>query len=213
MAKFNLLKFLLPPEEKVFYDLFEQGSEICNSAANLFYDAVHNGYNEERLIQAKDLKHKAVKTNKETISELNSTFITPIEREDIQFISSQLERMAKKIIKAFFNLKVYKFEEYNETIKKQAETLVQATSELKILVSMLKTHGNIKEVSEVSSKIKEIETHGDEILQSALEDLFSGSHEALTVIKLKDIYKQLENALDISCNVSESILNVVYKLS
>ncbi|MEI7474503.1 MAG: DUF47 family protein [bacterium] len=213
MSKFSILKFLLPPEEKVFYGLFEQGSEICNSAANLFYDAVHNGYNEERLIEAKDLKHRAVKNAKETIAELNSTFITPIEREDIQFISSQLERMAKKIIKAFFNLRVYKFETHDETVRKQAETLVQATNELKILVAMLKSHGNIKEVSEVSNKIKEIETHGDEILQSALEELFSGKHDALTVIKLKDIYKQLENALDISCCVSDSILNVVYKLS
>lgn len=213
MAKFNLLKFLLPPEEKVFYGLFEEGSEICNSAANLFYDAVHNGYNEERIIEAKDLKHRAVKISKETIAELNSSFITPIEREDIQFISSQLERMSKKIIKAFFNLRVYNFEEHDEAVKKQAETLVKATNELKNIVSMLKKHGNIREVSEINSKIKEIETHGDEILQNALEELFSGKHDAITVIKLKDIYKQLENAIDICCCVSDSILNIVYKLS
>jgi hypothetical protein len=61
--------------------------------------------------------------------------------------------------------------------------------------------------------MKEIETRGDEILLAATESLFSGKFDALTVIKLRDIHKDLENALDSCYSVSDAVVSVVLKLS
>ena len=59
--------------------------------------------------------------------------------------------------------------------------------------------------------MKEIEAHGDEILFHAMDELFSGKYEALDVIKIRDIYKDIENALDLCFSVSDEVVNVVLK--
>ena len=62
-------------------------------------------------------------------------------------------------------------------------------------------------------EMKELETYGDEILRKAISDLFSGKYEALEVIKLRDIYKEIENSLDTCYHISDMILNIAFKQS
>lgn len=98
-------------------------------------------------------------------------------------------------------------------MKKQAATLYQATEELKIIIHNFKKSSSIKEMTETNLKMKEIESHGDEIHYHAIDELFSGKYDALTVIKLRDIHKDIENALDACFSVSDAVVNVVLKQS
>ena len=66
-------------------------------------------------------------------------------------------------------------------------------------------------MTKTNIEMKELETHGDEIHLKAMSELFSGKFDALDVIKLRDMYKEIENALDACFNVSDTILNVVLK--
>lgn len=212
MNKLNIFKMILPPEEKIFYEYFEHSAEICQMAANLFNVIIMEGsLSEEKLIEAKSLKHRSSDISNMTLNQLNSTFITPIDREDIQLVSSLLNRITKKIIKAIFNLRVYRLEEYNDNLKKQAATMVKATDELDFIVTHLKKVSQSKEITLSHNRMKEIESHGDEILYKAMDELFSGKFDALTVIKLRDIYKDIENALDTCFSVSDTIVNIVLK--
>ena len=60
MSKFNLLAYILPPEEKVFYTLFEESAKVCNDVANLYRDIVTHSLTEDHVINAKRLKHKSL---------------------------------------------------------------------------------------------------------------------------------------------------------
>lgn len=211
MVKFNLLQKILPPEEKVFFSYFEESTKVCQDIAKLYCNIIHDGYSEESFIEAKRLKHKSNDIAKQTLTKLNTTFITPIDREDIQLIASLLNKITKKIVKACVNLRVYRLDLHTDNMKNQSNTLVRATEELNYIVSHLKKISEIKEVTESNNKMREIESHGDEILHFAMDELFSGKYDALTVIKLRDIYKNIENALDICFSVSDTILNIVLK--
>jgi uncharacterized protein Yka (UPF0111/DUF47 family) len=96
MSKFNLLSYILPPEEKLFYALFEDSAKVCEEAATLFSKVMTEGLNQDHLIEAKGLKHKSNNLAKETLTQLNNTFVTPIDREDIQVIAILLNKITKK---------------------------------------------------------------------------------------------------------------------
>lgn len=169
MSKFNLLAYILPPEEKVFYTLFEESAQVCHDVADLYREIVTTSMTEDYAINAKRLKHKSNDLLKETLHQLNVTLITPIDREDIQAIASLLNKITKRIVKASLNLKVYRLENFTENMKKQAATLYQATEELKIIIHNFKKSSSTKEMTETNLKMKEIESHGDEIHYHAID--------------------------------------------
>lgn len=209
--KFNLFEKLLPPENKVFYDLFEDSAKNCNEIAILFNHSLINGVTEEMLIRTKTLKHRGSSLERETIRKLNSTFITPIDREDIQALSTMLNRITKKIGQALLNINVYGLTNFTEEMLQQSKTIINATEELMKIVGLLKTISKTKEITESREAMKEIETFGDNILYRAMHNLFSGEFEAIEVIKLRDIYKELESALDKCFGVSDAILTIALK--
>ncbi|MEW6288221.1 MAG: DUF47 family protein [Thermodesulfobacteriota bacterium] len=211
----NFLAKILPPPENKFYTFFEEGAEVCELSSQLFYQIVHSDLKEreEYLIHAKTYKRRASEALEGSLSLLNASFITPIDREDIQLISSYLYRSTKVILKACVNLRIYKMDSYNDIVKKQAEILIKSTEELRLLISMLKKNPRLKDVTVRSYKIKDIENRGDEILFNATEEIFSGKYDALYVLKLRDIYKGIENALDMCTAISDLIVNIVLKHS
>lgn len=209
--KFNPFEKLLPPENKVFYDMFEDSAKNCNDIAILFNNALVNGLTEELLVKAKTLKHRGSSLERETIRKLNSTFITPIDREDIQTLAAMLNKITKKIGQAFMNINVYRITDFTEEMLQQSKTIVNATEELIKCVGLLKTISKTKEITESREAMKEIETFGDNILYRAMDKLFSGEFKAIEVIKLRDIYKELESALDKCFSVSDEILNIALK--
>ncbi len=213
MKKFNLLAYLLPPEEKIFYVLFETGTKICRDAAVLFNEIVTSALKEEHIIAARSLKHKSSDLFRSTLKELNRTFVTPIEREDIQNIATLLNKIAKKILKVCFNLRVYRLTECNDYMVKQSETLLRAADELVYIIKKFKKVSSVQKMLASNLRMKEVETHGDEILYMAMDELFSGNHQAVEIIKLKDIYKDIEDALDSCYEVSDQIVNIVLKQS
>lgn len=208
---FNLFEKILPPKNNVFYDCFEEAAKNCNEMAILFSDALSHGINDERMVRAKTLKHRGSGLERETISKLNSTFVTPIDREDIQLLAAMLNKITKKIAQAFMNLNVYRLTNYTEEMIQQSKAILKATDELRRSVSLLKTISKIKEITTSHESMKEIETLGDDILYRAMDKLFSGEFEAIEVIKLRDIYKVLESAMDKCFGVSDTILNIALK--
>lgn len=201
----------MPPEDKMFFTLFQDSADICLETAKLYDEIMKNHLTEDQKEIARKYKKKGSLSFKLTLKQLNKSFITPIEREDIQYIALQLHKINKKIIKACLNLEVYRLTEYTEEMKEQALTLVQATEQLDRIIKKFKKVSDVEEITKENIAMKEIESHGDEIHRKAMYGLFSGKYDALEVIKLRDIYKEIENALDACFYVSDTILNVVLK--
>lgn len=210
-VKFNLFEKLLPPKNNVFYDSFEDAAKICNEMAILFNEALLHGITEERIIKARTLKHRGSGLERETTNKLNNTFVTPIDREDIQALASMLNKITKKLVQVFMNLNVYRMTSYTEEMLQQSRTILKATTELMTSVGLLKTISKTSEITASHESMKEIETLGDEILYRAMDKLFSGEFEAIEVIKLRDVYKILESAMDKCYGVSDAILNIALK--
>lgn len=210
---FNIFEKLLPPKNTVFYDCFEDAAKNCSEMALLFNEALLHGITEERIIKARTLKHRGSGLERETTNKLNTTFVTPIDREDIQALATMLNKITKKIVQAFMNLNVYRMTSYTEEMLQQSKAILKATDELKRSVGLLKTISRTKEITASREAMKEIEMLGDDILYRAMDKLFSGEFEAIEVIKLRDIYKVLESAMDNCFNVSEAILNIALKNS
>lgn len=212
MERIWILEKLLPPKNKVFFDDFEKAAEVCNDMAKTFAKVIEqNLVTEDDIIETRHYKHKSGDIEREIINRLNNTFITPIDREDIQCLASKLNKITKKMVQVCLNLDIYNLQSQPEHIVHQAKTILRATEELKTGVSLLKTISKTDEITESRRRMKEIEGHGDEIHHKALAELFSGKFEALEVIKLRDVYKDLENTLDHCFGVSEEILNIALK--
>ena len=211
----GLLAKLLPPPENKFFSFFEDGAEVSELSSQLFYQIVNSNLQqrEDYLIHAKTYKRRAAEALEGSLGLFNATFITPIDREDIQLISTNLYKSTKVILKACVNLRIYKIDSYNDIVKQQAETLIKSAEELRKIIGLLKRNAPLKEVTACSYRIKDIENHGDEILFAATEEIFSGRYDALAVLKLRDIYKGIENALDICSVISDIVLNIALKHS
>lgn len=210
--KFNIFEKLLPPKTNIFYDFFEDAAINCHEIANLLNEALLNGgITEEIIVKARILKHRGSGLEREITRKLNDTFVTPIDREDIQALSTMLNKITKKMVQVLMNLRVYRLAVCTEELKQQANAIEKATDELMRNVNLLKTISKTKEIAASHEAMKEIESLGDDILHRAMDNLFSGQFEALEVIKLRDIYKVLESAMDNCFSVSSAILNIALK--
>lgn len=209
----GIMSYILPPSNDIFYSLFEEGTKCCKQAAELLSEVLeNNGITEAHIASARQYKHACSKNIKKTLEVLDTSFVTPIDREDIQEIASLLNKITKKITKVCLNLKIYNLDSYTDNLKHQAQTLIAATSELEQIFAHFKKP-TISDMTARNLKMKEIETRGDEILYAATEALFSGKYDALDVIKLRDLHKDLENALDACYGVSDAVVSVVLKMS
>ena len=213
MTKFNLMSYLVPPEDVMFFNQFQESAQICNQTAILYNEVLKTGLTPESKEKLMKYKKKGGISFKLTLKQLNKSFITPIEREDIQYITVQLHKINKKIIKACLNLEVYRITSYTNEMVEQAETLVKATEALGVILKKYKKVSDVEDITKTNIEMKKLESQGDEIHLRAIDDLFSGKYDALSVIKLRDMYKEIENALDACFYVSDTILNVVLKQS
>ena len=208
----NILEKLLPPRNNVFYECLENSAKNCSELAAILNEIIKGcEITDDLIMKTKALKNRGLSFEHETLSLLNSTFITPIDREDIQTLASMLTRINKKFAQAIFILDVYKFQFYPEELTQQAATILRAAKELFTEVALLKTLSKTREITASCEIMKEIGAIGDEIHYRAMKKLFSGEFESLTVIKLSDIYKVIETALDECYSVSDIILNVALK--
>jgi len=207
----NLLQKILPPKVDDFYTLFEESAQVCYEVSELFNQIANNGTNEENSGKVRDLKHQSNAVAKKILNLTSVTFVTPLDRENIQEVACLLNKITKKIVKASLGIEIYCFDSHTDYMKKQASTLLLATSELKYNVALLRNVSALKEITNTYNKMKEIETRGDEILFDGMKEIFSGKYDALTVIKLRELYKNAESALDACFEVSDLILNISLK--
>lgn len=211
MPGFNLMSYIMPPEDKLFFAYFQDGADICLDSAKLYNQIIHDSLTDELKEQALKNKKKGKVTYRATLKQLNKSFITPLEREDIQIIASQLNKINKKIIKACLNLEVYRINSYTEEMKEQAFNLVLAAEKLNVMIQKFKKVSDVKEITALNIEMKEIESKGDEIHRRAMASLFSGQYDAVEIIKFRDMYKEIETAFDACFYVTDTILNVVLK--
>ena len=210
---FGFLKKLLPPANEEFFALFEEAAHNCTETAKLFCKVSEDGINNAVLEEARLLKRQSNEIAKSALRKLNSTFITPIDREDIQNLANLLNKITKRIVRACSNLRLYQVESTTPEIKSQAANLKEAVNELVPIVRLIRHTSHVDEATNLNSRMKEIESKGDDILNQTMAKLFSNAISPLDVMKYREIHKDIESALNCCYDVSDEVLSVVLKYS
>lgn len=210
----KIIKSLVPAKGDIFFTLFEEAAINAHNAANIFVDIL-NCKNEELLGQmftnSRILKQKSLDNHKKTLESLNSMFITPLDRGDIQELSALFNKLTKRIIKISTKLKIYDIDaKSDDVLVKNANTLLQITTALVSSVKALKL-GDAEKILSTHDKINELEENGIEDLRQAVTEMYSGKFDTLMILKLKEIYKSIDSAIDVSVDASELIVQVSVK--
>ena len=194
--------------------------EILVTLDNLAKKSVQ--ISEELVIMLTDLKntecHKKIHTIeteadqlvRDIFSELNRTFITPLDREDMQRVASKLDDTIDHIDGISARLHSYKITTAPPYAMDMAKELVNATKEVELMTAKLRNIKNPSSMIEHCRKTSEIEHKVDDLYSAAMTKLFE-SNDAIEIIKLKDIYEKLESASDRCVDVADVVEDIVLK--
>ena len=193
----------LIPRERRFYDLFEQQAATIVRSAGLLEKALDDAANLAACQrEVKNLEHKGDEITHEVVSTLNRTFVTPFDHEDIYALASGLDDILDYIEEVADTANLYKITTIPEPARELARLLALAVAQIEQAISKLESG---KGIDEHSAEVHRLEDVGDSTSRRAIAELFSGQHQPLEVIKLKDLYGLLEDALD-RCETVANIL-------
>jgi predicted phosphate transport protein (TIGR00153 family) len=191
------------PRERRFYELFEQQAAVIVRSASLLELALADAANlPPRQQEIKALEHQGDELTHEIVRTLNRTFVTPFDHEDIYALASGLDDILDYIEEVADTANLYGITTIPEPARELANLLAQAVAQLEQAIGKLESG---KGIDEHSAEVHRLEDVGDSTSRRAIAELFSGQHQPLEVIKLKDLYGLLEDALD-RC---ETVANVL----
>ncbi|MNS30032.1 putative pit accessory protein [compost metagenome] len=207
----SFLKAFLP-KDKIFFSLFEQIGVNLQGMSKAFVEALNDpNYDSRRaaLIKLEDWEHKNDNLSHKVFVELGQNFITPFDREDIHYLATALDDVADFMYAAGNKIVTYDVTEPNDYMKKMAEIVQLSVEQLAIAVDNLRDMKNIRAITECCVKVNSYENEADDVYTASITDLFSSNLPAVEIIKLKDVYQDLEFITD-KCedatNIIESII-------
>jgi uncharacterized protein len=210
----KLIKLIVPSKSDIFFVLFGEAAENSHEAAKIFVDILNSSdpvQTDELCANSRILKQKANDINKKSLQQLNKMFITPIDRGDIQELSGLLNKLTKRIVKISTKLKIYNIDaNTDDCLIKNANTLLIITKALVDCVSGLKVNDGNK-IVQSGEKINELEENGIEDFRHAINEMYSGKFDTLTILKLKEIYKSIDSAIELSVSAADLVMQVSLK--
>lgn len=204
--------FSLTPKEDKFFELFIETANIAYKASNLLVEFLKDLDNaEENLKKIKEIEHEGDKKQHEILRQLNKTFITPFDREDIYLIAKDTDDIIDYIESTASRFVMLNVTHCTEEAEMLSRMIVQCCEEVIILMQELKNMKTSKELSKKVIEVNRIEEEGDKISRNAIKDLFRGNMEVIEIIKWREIYQYLEDTLDACEDLANVIEGVVMK--
>ena len=206
MVMVNIVHWLLPKEEKFFHMLKEQSSNVVDGI-NEFKDLVHNfnklSYSKKKIFAKKieDMEHKGDDIAHKILGELDKTFITPIDKEDIHRLAVLLDDVIDITNKTAGRLIIFKITRIDSHIKNLTDVAIEIIKKIDDGVMGV---SKLKNMHEFYIGINTLENTGDDLYLTALAKLFD-KKDPIEIIKYKEIYDFLESAI----NKCEDIANVI----
>jgi predicted phosphate transport protein (TIGR00153 family) len=198
--------FSLSPKEDKFYDMFIENSQMIYEASSKF-DEFMNDFSEpiSSLKNIKEIERQCDNQQHKIINELNKTFITPFDREDIFIISKKMDDIVDIIEESANSFVMFNVDKIKDEAKVLVKLIVEACENILTLMAEFKNMKNNIKLRKIIIEINKIEEEGDVIFRKAVRDLFVQDMPVLDVIKWREIYQYIENALD-AC---EAVANII----
>ena len=205
--------FRITPKEEIFFDYFVEIVRKNVKAAELFYDFLNDYKNVgEKVKQIEFIEHDCDAIVHKVFRQLDASFITPIDREDIHLIAKELDDITDEVEMTAQRFIMFNVDTIKDDAIKMAKLIIDATKELEVLVTDLRFMK--KKTEKIHNKIidiNKIENDGDYIFRAAMKELFSSEKDVMEVVRWKSIYNYLEAILDSCENVANIIEGIVMK--
>ena len=205
------LKKLIGGEE-VFFELLEKSAEEARESVDLL----------ERLLAKPEagsldefalLRKKDKRITEEISERLTTTFVTPLEREDIEALSNALYKIPKTLEKFGERLLLCPERVRKVDFSRQAGLLLKAADVVLVMVRALRSSPDLEKVKEQNDRLQYLEGEADKLMVELLRDLYAGEKDAVSVIALKDLYDLLEKVIDRCRDSGNVIFHIVLKNS
>jgi predicted phosphate transport protein (TIGR00153 family) len=201
------MRFRIKPTDETFYDLFARSARHLVEGARLLGEVVEeNSDREAKAAEMKDAEHRCDEVTHDTIRRVNSTFVTPFDREDIYRLAAALDDVMDDMEAAADYIYLYRIEELPPGAVEQVEVLRKAADLTAEAMPRLRA---MRDLEEYWIEINRLENLGDQIYRKSLARLFSGEYDPLTVMRYKDVVEQLEAAID----AFETVANIVEQIA
>lgn len=203
-------KFL--PKDKVFYSIFEQVGANLQEMGSAFRAAIEetNETKRTQMLRAlEDGEHKNDDLTHKIFVELGQNFITPFDREDIHYLATSLDDVADFIYASSKKMVNYKVKTMDTYMRDMVIVIQNAIVALDKALHELRNMKNLRAITEACVLINSLENQADDLLDNAIINLFASNTDAIELVKLKDIYQDMEIITDKcedAANVIESII-------
>jgi predicted phosphate transport protein (TIGR00153 family) len=205
------LSSVIAPREREFFDLFDEAGGNIQRAAALLEEMLRDYPDRSEL--ARDIlicEQEGDRITHDIIQRLNQTFVTPIDREDILALASSLDDVVDFTEEVADYLGLYKIEAPMEQAQQLATVLHQASRQIAEALPRLR---GFKDISHYTVEINRLENDGDRIVREAVASLFDNGIDPMVVIRWKDIFEKLEDAIDATEHVANIIEGIALKNS
>lgn len=213
MANGFIKRILLPREDK-FFPLFEGLANYITESANILLKVVESpepALQEDSFREIKLLENKADDIAHAVFGALDTTFITPFDREDIHQLVSKMDDVLDLVNATSQQIKLYKPKKMLPQFKELVLIIIRGCEQIKIAVNELHNLKKPGKISDACVKINELENLADEIYHQLLSELFENETNAIELIKNKEILETLEMATDSIEDVSDILKTIIIK--
>jgi len=205
------VRLRLTPRETRFYDMFAEAANNLVTGAKLLVELLDNGSDREDISRRmREAEHAGDETTHAVFREMNSTFVTPFDREDIYRLASSLDDVMDFMEAAVDLVSLYNPTDLPKELADQVEVLERAAELTAQAMPRLRT---MKDLEEYWIEVNRLENQADHVYRRIIAKLFSGDYDALTVMKVKEVVDQLEGAADAFEHVANTIETIAVKES
>jgi len=196
-----------------FHELLEAAAQEAHESVRLVIELMKSPRNSKSLDDLVLARRKEKRISEQISEELVKTFVTGLEREDIEALARGLykipktaEKLAERIIIADRHLEGINF-------VKQAEMMAKATDVVLSMVKQLHSVEDLEKIKALNDKLQYVEGEADKYMDELLKDLYDGKYEALRAMVLRDLYELIEKVVDRCRDVGNVVMQIVLKNS
>src|SRR6185295_5612274 len=209
------LKKIFGKEDK-FFDLLEAGAQEAKTSVNLlasYLQTLSAGGPPANLDDFVQSRRKEKRIRHEMTEQLSRTFVTPLEREDIEALSFALYRIPKAVEKIVERLSIYPGRVPHAAFQRQAELMSQAAGAVAFMVKQPRGGTHIEKIREANDRLQFAEGEADKVMLSLLKELYHGPYDAKELVILQELYEMVEQAVDRCRNAGNIVVQIVLKHS
>ena len=205
------MAFRIRPVDASFYDLFAESAQHLVVGAGLLAEMLADGNDRDAIAKRmREAEHAADETTHAIVRRVNSTFVTPFDREDIYTLASGLDDVMDMMDEAVDLILLYDVEKLPAELSNLVDVLQRCAELTSSAMPRLQA---MKDLDEYWIEINRLENAGDKSYRRILANLFSGKYDALEVLKLKDVVDSLEDSIDAFEKVANTVEQIAVKES